>query len=162
MSTSVIADAFRETCRARRASNAVLWLPFDRALTFDDLYAQFAAIRSAFSRHGIGEGACVVSAVGNHPVFFPLFVACMDAGAALLPLGEATDVEAAAIVQISGAACVVTDRPLAIDAAATTTLGDGVALLNLEHRHATRPYGRSLVMKLTSGSTNLPKATLAS
>src|SRR5512132_3795693 len=112
MSLSDTGEAFERTCRDRRAETALLWLPDGRAITFGELDEQHRTIREALRRHGVGAGGCVVSILGNQPVFVPLFVACLDAGAALLPLGEATDAEALAIIDRSGAIGVVTDRTL--------------------------------------------------
>ena len=90
-----MAEAFERTCRDRRADTALLWLPEARAIGFGELWQQYERICApSFERQRVGDGDCVVSLVGNHPVFFPLVVACMQAGATLLPLGEATDAEA--------------------------------------------------------------------
>ena len=64
-----------------------------------------AARRSSgrFSDLGVARGAPVVSAVGNRPIFFAVVAACMEAGAALVPLGEATDAEAVALIEQAGA-----------------------------------------------------------
>jgi acyl-coenzyme A synthetase/AMP-(fatty) acid ligase len=169
MHKSQIAEAFDRTCRDRREDAAVVWLPDATAIRFGDLWRQFEQIRRALQHHGVTGGDCVVSLVGNHPVFFPLLAACMEAGAVLLPLGEATDAEALAIVEKSRAAAVVTDRALTLDAADATAIDRGVSIAALRRDddsgqgdHKGRPYGSSVVVKLTSGSTDLPKATLAS
>ena len=98
MPTSAIAERFLKTCRDHAGAAAVRTLSDGRSLTFGDLLEQFTAARRALEDAGVGPGACVLSLVGNRPAFFPLFAACMDAGAALLPLNEATDAEAAALV----------------------------------------------------------------
>ena len=160
MATSEIAEAFERTCRDHRADKALLWLPDARALTFGELHEHYGIIRGALRRHGVESGACVVSLLGNHPTFFPLVAACMDAGTALLPLGEATDAEAAAIIGNAGASAVVTHRSLPLGVADSSLIDDGVSILRLPDQASSRSYGQSLVIKLTSGSTELPKATL--
>ena len=82
------------------------------ATTFADLAAECGAVEQALAGLGIRRGAVVVSFVGNHPIFFSVVVACMEAGVALVPLGEATDAEAAALVEQAGAVAVITDRDL--------------------------------------------------
>ena len=129
--------------------------------TFADLAAECTAIERALTDLGVGRGAAVVSVVGNRPIFFSVVVACMDAGAALVPLGEATDAEAAALIEQAGAVAVVTDRDLPLHAVRERSLGSGVRLLRLADRDDPPQYGRSVVLKLTSGSTHLPKAAIA-
>jgi long-chain acyl-CoA synthetase len=103
----------------------------------------------------------VVSVVGNRPIFFSVVVACMNAGAALVPLGEATDAEAATLIVQAGAVAVITDRDLPLHAVREHSLGSGVRLLRLADRDDPPQYGRSVVLKLTSGSTHFPKAAIA-
>jgi long-chain acyl-CoA synthetase len=102
-----------------------------------------------------------VSCVGNRSIFVSMFVACMDVGAALVPLGEATDAEAGALVEQAGAVAVITDRALPIGAVRERSLGSEVRLLRLADRQDPPQYGSSVVLKLTSGSTHLPKAAVA-
>ena len=111
---SAIAEAFQRVCRDRRADLAVRTLPVARALTFEDLWAQFSSIHAALTGAGIGNGTVAVSFVGNRPVFFPLVAAAMEAGTALVAGGEATEAEALALVAQTGANAVITDRPLPV------------------------------------------------
>jgi len=132
-----------------------------RARTFSELQHQYLAARRALVASAIGPGSCVVSLVGNRPVFFSLFVACMDVGVALLPLNEATDAEVAGLVERSGAVAVVAERPLPLASINEAPLSDGVRVISLRDRSEPRTYGRSVLLKLTSGSTDLPKAAVA-
>jgi acyl-CoA synthetase (AMP-forming)/AMP-acid ligase II len=157
---SEMAEAFERTCRDRRADTALLWLPEARAIGFGELWQQYERLRAELQRQRVGNGDCVVSLVGTHPVFFSLVVACMQVGATLLPLGEATDAEALAIVDRSDAVAVVTDRSLPLDSADSSEVDRGLSIFRLRSRPA-HSYGQSVVIKLTSGSTDLPKATLA-
>ncbi len=158
---SEMAEAFERTCRDRRADTALVWLPEARAIRFGELWLQYERIRAELERQRVGRSDCVVSLVGNHPVFFPLVVACMEAGAVLLPLGEATDTEAVAIIDRCHAAAVVTDRSLPVDVAGQSEIDRAVSVVRLRSRPQADAYGQSVVIKLTSGSTDLPKATLA-
>ena len=133
-----------------------------RAITFAELLDDCSAIRRALSDLGTGRGACIVSCVGNRAVFLPLMVACMDLGVALLPLGEATDVEAAALVQQARALAVITDRQLPVQAVRERALPGDLRVLRLADPINPSQHGESVVLKLTSGSTDLPKAAVAS
>ena len=132
--------------------------------TFAGLAAECMAIERALTALGVGRGAAVVSFVGNRPIFFSVVVACVEACVALVPLGEATDAEAAALIDQAGAVAVVTDRELPnmlTGAVREYPLGSGVRLLRLADRDDPPQYGSSVVLKLTSGSTYLPKAAIA-
>ncbi len=132
--------------------------------TFADLAAECTSIERALTDLGVGRGASVVSFVGNRPIFFSMVVACMEAGVALVPLGEATDAEAVALIEQAGAVAVITDRvlPNMLNGAVREhSLGSGVRLLRLADRDDPPQYGSSVVLKLTSGSTDLPKAAIA-
>lgn len=161
MSNSAIADRFLKTCRDEGDAVAVRTLWDGSARTFTELREQYADARRALVEAGVTPGSCVVSLVGNRPAFFPLFVACMDVGAALLPLNEATDTEVAALVNRAQATAVVVERDLPLAAARQVLLRDGIRLLTLRGHSAPTAYGRSVLLKLTSGSTDLPKAAVA-
>lgn len=133
-----------------------------RTVTFVDLQDEAAALQRALTALGVGRGACVVSLVGNRPVFFAVVAACMELGAALLPLGDVTDAEAAAVIAQSGAAAVIATRTLPI-AGGVVTRCAGAHVTRLTTPTAVmRRYGDGVVLKLTSGSTDLPKAAIAS
>jgi acyl-CoA synthetase (AMP-forming)/AMP-acid ligase II len=159
--TSAIGERFQRVCRDRASAVAVQTLSTGTTATFASLAAECTAIERALNDLGVGRGAAVVSFVGNRPIFFSVVVACMEAGAALVPLGEATDAEAAALIEQAGAGAVVTDRELPLHAVRERSLGSGVRLLRLADRDDPPQYGPSVVLKLTSGSTNLPKAAIA-
>jgi acyl-CoA synthetase (AMP-forming)/AMP-acid ligase II len=133
-----------------------------RLVTARDLAADADAIAGALRAAGIGAGHVVAAHVGNRSGYFPLLLGCLDVGAALLPIdGSAPSAEAAAVAdRFAAAAMVVPDGPAA---------APGVSLagrLRLERRAdppspVAGPRGERLAMlKLTSGSTGVPKATL--
>lgn len=159
MPSSAIADAFLRTCRERARDVAVHQLWDGRRVSFADLHDRFEIMRRALSACGVRDGATVVSLVGNGPAFVVLVAAAMDLGAALLPIGDASDSEAAVLLAQSGASAIVADRRLPLPTADAIDLGEGVtaaALTGAEPRH--KP---SVVLKLTSGSTDLPRAAIA-
>src|SRR5256885_1944044 len=148
MPGSEIAEAFERTCRDRRDVTALVWLPDGRAVTFGALHDRDLAARAAPRDHGVRAARCVASLVGHHPVYFPVSAAVMDAGAALLPIGEATDAEAAAIVRNSQAVAVITDRRLPVPIESQRPLDTQHAILRVRGAKTERSYGRSLVIKL--------------
>jgi len=162
MPTSAIADRFEQVCRDLSGSVAVQTIATGATTTFGELASECAAIERALADLGVDHGAAVVSFVGNHPIFFSVVVACMEAGAALVPLGEATDAEAVALIDQAGAVAVITDRKLPLRPARERALGPDVRLLTFVDRSNPREYRPSVVLKLTSGSTHLPKAAIAS
>ena len=161
MPSSVIGERFQHVCREWANTVAVQSLSTGTTTTFADLAAECTTIERALTDLGAGRGATVVSVVGNRPIFFPLVVACMETGAALVPLGEATDAEAVALIDRAGAGMVVTDRTLPLRAIRERSLDSGVRLLRLADRDNPPQYGASVVLKLTSGSTDLPRAAIA-
>lgn len=132
------------------------------AITFADLLHDCSEVCRGLTEIGVRRGDTVVSVVGNHPVFLPLLVACMETGAALLPLGEATDTEVAGLVEQAGALAIITDRGLPVPFVRERSLRSGTRVLRLADRVALPRYGEAVVLKLTSGSTDLPKAAIAS
>ncbi len=142
-----------------------------RLLTCSDTRDGSRAASSALARAGLGRGDLIVSAVGNRAGFFPLFAACLEREVALMPLDRGTPAaEIRALAQRFGA------RALAAPAGATELLNAGavelpagLALELLSGRgdpaarvragdEAAR-YEGAAVLKVTSGSTGLPKAT---
>jgi long-chain acyl-CoA synthetase len=142
---SLIAESFQRVCRDHRDRVAVRSLSDGSAVTFADLSGQCSAIRRALEEAGVCRGSVVVAHVGNRPIFFPLLAACMDLGTAFVGLGDATDAEAADVIARAGATATVTERGVVRSA-------DGER----------RSYGEAVVLKMTSGSTDLPKAAIAS
>lgn len=154
-------ECFQRTCHDRGSAVAVRNLADGRSVTFAEMYAQYQAVGRALRELRVGPGAPVVTRVGNDSVFFPLFAACMSAGAALVALGEATDEEAASVVASCEAAAIVTERPLPGASANSVSIGGGVQIVSLRSPRRAEVYADSAVLKLTSGSTDLPKAALA-
>jgi len=92
---------------------------------------------------GVASGRLVLSAVGNSPASVELLLACRTLDAAVMPVdGCATPTEIHQLAERFGAAAIVT--PSAIGSVEWTP----------------RSYPTAAVLKLTSGSTGAPKATL--
>jgi long-chain acyl-CoA synthetase len=160
--SSVLGDRFRCVCRDRAGSTAVHTIETGSNTTFEDLENAADLIRAALRDLGVVRGAAVVSFVGNHPICFSTIVACLEAGVALVPLGEATAAEAAILVEQARAAAVITNRELPLAFVGQSALTADVSMYRLADRLTEPPYPPSVVLKLTSGSTDLPKAAVAS
>lgn len=156
-----LVEHFQRTCCDRHSSVATIWLPDGRTVTFDELREQYGLLRNTLQEAGVEAGSCVMSMVGNLPEFVPLLVACMHIGAALLPLGEATDTEALALARNAGAAAVITHRALPFESSSMTRISEAVAITRIADSSPRRAYPESVVLKLTSGSTEMPKTTIA-
>ena len=162
MPRTAIGEQFQRISRDKASDVAVRVMPEDIAITFAEIAQQSARLERALSDVGAAPGTAVVSIVGNRPHFVALFVACAEVGAALVPLGETTDAEALAVIDQSGAVAVVSNRRLAVDASRSIDLDGEVSVYGLQSAHRQRGYPPSSVLKLTSGSTELPKAAVAS
>lgn len=167
MGASEIAERFVKTCRDRSNAVAVRTLWDGRSQSFGDLLEQYEAVQQALARTDAGPGSCVLSIVGNRPAFFPLFAACMAAGAVLLPLNDATEAEVASLVEQAGVSTVILGgdpgrSELGRGDAHEVPKVDGIRLVRLcDRQRPPRGLPPCSVLKLTSGSTNLPKAAIA-
>lgn len=133
-----------------------------RVVTARGLVEDTDAIAARLRDLGIGTGHAVAAHVGNRTGFFPLLLACLDVGAALLPIdGSAPAAEAAAVADRFEASALVV--PEGRDGAGPHALP---AALRLARRpDPTQPIepaadGPVAMLKLTSGSTGVPKATV--
>ena len=113
---------------------------------------------------GLKTGQLIVSAAGNHPAAVAFFLACRAIGAAIMPVDPGTT--ATEIQSLAGrfaAAAVLLPSEMARDEAkdggASVDL-DGLKLLPRRHGEPRR-YPGAAILKLTSGSTGVPKAALA-
>ena len=93
----VLVDAARR--RARDTPDAPLIdSPAERrVVTAAELGADACATAAALRQLGIGPGHAVAAHVGNRTGYFSLLLACLDVGAALLPIDGSALAEAAAV-----------------------------------------------------------------
>jgi acyl-CoA synthetase (AMP-forming)/AMP-acid ligase II len=86
----------------------------------------------------------------------------MDAGVALVPLSQATSVEIETLIAQSGAAAMITDRDMPLAVVREQLIADSVRVVRMKEPIDPPKCGASVVLKLTSGSTSIPKAAVAS
>ena len=164
---SVICTAFEQVSADNGDRIAVYGLSENLTRTFADLWRDFQAMTRVLAGLNLPPASCVVSSVGNRAAFVSLFLACLDRRLALIPLdGHAPWPEVLSVARTFGAAAVV-GRTGAADAAATwTSLPGGLSLMRCESLNVGEGshscYGESVVLKLTSGSTDRPKAVVSS
>ena len=157
---SELVDAVRR--RAHDTPDApVIDAPAERRLvSARGLADDTAAIAATLRDLGIGPGHVVAAHVGNRSGYFPLLLACLETGAALLPVdGSAPAAEAATVAaRFEASAIVATDGRDAGDGT-PHALPAGLRLVRRADPSQAIPAGFAM-LKLTSGSTGLPKATL--
>jgi acyl-CoA synthetase (AMP-forming)/AMP-acid ligase II len=120
------------------------------------------------ARAGTAPGQPVVSVAGNTATAIALFLACRNLGVPFLPVDKGASAgEIAALVTRFGARLVVAaradwDAGAGLGQVSTTPLVDGLTLTVKVDQPAARMQALIdvAVMKLTSGSTGLPRATL--
>ena len=126
--------------------------------TASDLWLRQALVRDRLVSLGLQEQQLVISAVGNRADGLALFLACRAFGLALMPVdADTTRAETFELAARFHAAAVVLPSRTATD---ELPLSADVSVV-LTHDRNPVSYPNAAVMKLTSGSTGFPKATLA-
>jgi long-chain acyl-CoA synthetase len=125
-----------------------------RSISASEIWAAHLIYADRLARAGVESGALVLSAAGNAPAAAPLLLACRALDAAVLPVDAgATRLEIDSLAARFGAAAVVGRE---VDS--MSPLGDDLGVA--ARADGTRRYPGTAMLKLTSGSTGAPKATL--
>jgi acyl-CoA synthetase (AMP-forming)/AMP-acid ligase II len=129
---------------------------FDAHLRYADRLGQIA---------GLQAGELIVSAAGNHPASVGFFLACRAIGVAIMPVDPGTPIaEILGLAERFGAAALLLPAAMAAGKAQfgedTSVEFGGLRLVPSAYLPA-RAYPGVAILKLTSGSTGLPKAALA-
>ncbi len=158
----LLVDALRRLARDR-PGHVLIDAPAEpRRVTAGMLADDAAATAEALRRLGIGAGHAVAAHVGNRTGYFSLLLGCLDLGAALVPIDGSAPVAEADLVaaRFEAAALVV---PKGRPEAGEHDLPGGLCLTRRAdptRRLAPTPAGPVGMLKLTSGSTGVPKATV--
>jgi len=163
---SEILARFADICRDDPNRTLIHVPARDASLTASDLWAAHLRYAERLTRIiRLGAGQLIVSAAGNHPASVAFFLACRAIGAAIMPVDPGTTVaEVVALAERFEAAALL--LPVAMAAAEAKLANDafteigGLRLVARAHG-ATGRYPDVTILKLTSGSTGLPKAALA-
>jgi long-chain acyl-CoA synthetase len=132
-----------------------------RAITARDLQRAGRTLGRALARAGVGRDDLLVTVLGNHPAYCALLLATIELGVAILPLDRGTPrAEAVELAARFGARALVVDDTLGAEP--DEPLAEGVSLqrIDIAARGAILPRGTAM-LKLTSGSTGLPNAAIA-
>jgi acyl-CoA synthetase (AMP-forming)/AMP-acid ligase II len=134
-----------------------------RSLTVEDVRAESEIHRRGLERLGVDRESLVLLVLGNRPAAFSLWLACRALNVAVLPVDVgATPREIAALAQRFGATVAFLSG-YAADAPAigtAETFARDVVAVRLQGVEPKPDLHRgAAVLKLTSGSTGLPKAT---
>jgi len=157
-----LVDAVRRLARDRPGRVLIDAPAEQRQVTAGRLAEDAAATAEALRRLGIGAGHAVAAHVGNRTGYFSLLLGCLDLGAALLPIDGSAPVAEVDLVatRLEASAVVV---PAGRPEAGEHDLPGGLRLARRPDPArplAPTPAGPVGMLKLTSGSTGVPKATL--
>lgn len=169
---SPLVESFRRLL-ASAPNRPLLHLPAARrSLSALDLWDTSSRVTDALERSGVGRGSLVVSAIGNRPMCVALLLATRRLDATLLAVDSGTTAaELRDICEQFAASAVVAPVELAPAAGEfAARLEAGIVLVTPQPRSsadstfAQAPVGHyagTAVLKLTSGSTGVPKAASA-
>ena len=163
---SAIYDALRRLARDRPRQVAVVGLSEDVVRTFADLIEDAADMTAALDALSLPETPCLVSSIGNRTGFIALFLAALARRASLVLLdGDANEAEVhAAAVRLGAVGIIARADAPAVRHPAAERLPSGLMYVPAP---AVKPPmwrpGRpaeALILHLTSGSTERPKAVV--
>ena len=130
-----------------------------QSLDAGEIWAWHLRYRDVLRARGVGCGQVLLSATGNCPGFIALVVACRALSVALVPLDSSATlheiVELAA--RLDAAALVLSDKAV-IPELPVAALGGGLVAVMRNPAADTAHRGAAL-MKVTSGSTGVPRTT---
>jgi long-chain acyl-CoA synthetase len=133
------------------------------SLTAEDIWNASLRQRAQLEALGLGEEHLVISAAGNRPAAVPLWLACRSLGIALMPVDAGTPTtEIAALAGRFGATIVILPGSMPGLEVLGHAMPFDTPLVAIRRAHATpapQIYRGAAALKVTSGSTGLPKAT---
>jgi long-chain acyl-CoA synthetase len=158
---SGIAERFARILRDD-PDRALIHLPLPRTtIRARELWDSAAEQSARLEAVGVGANQLVIYAAGNRPQLLGLWLACRRLGIALMPVDSgATASELDSLVRTFGATALITT-----EAAPPPQTGHhvpfvpGLALVHAGRSIPLTEYRGAAVLKLTSGSTGVPKAT---
>ena len=146
---------------AARPHRPLIYRPAGTPLTAADIWTARGAHADALRAAGLRSGDLLVSAAGNRPSCVSLLLAAREMDIALLPVDAGTTpTELSDLCERFGAAAAV----VPVEQASTigrmaASLSDGLVLIDRCARGRRDEYSSVALLKLTSGSTGLPKAS---
>lgn len=159
---SEISERFERVRRDAPDRPLILRAATGQIITADALASLAGSLEEVLLRAGTASGQPVLSVAGNTPTAVALLLACRRLGIPLLPVDRgASTVEIASIAARFGARIVVA-QAASVARPARLSLDDDLALFVFDDRvpAAQATWSGTAVMKLTSGSTGVPRATM--
>lgn len=160
---SEIVDRFRRILRDSPGRPLVHVPLRGVSLTAHDIWTCSLGHRRTLDRLGLGRDDLLIVAIGNHPAAFSLWLACLAGGIAIMPVDAGvTPVEIGELARRFGARTALHATAAATGGALgpTEDLGDGIAAVFVDGAEPRPDLCRgAAALKLTSGSTGMPKAT---
>lgn len=162
MMDGLITPAFDRVRRDRGSRVAIEALSEGRAYTFADISEAADALQRAFERLRLEPGRPLALLVGNHSSFLPLLLACLRLRLVILPLdGDSPLPEAMRLAGEYEAQALVALAETAVqDHGPILRLPGGLHLSMLPAATRAIDFRSAALLKLTSGSTDTPKAVL--
>jgi long-chain acyl-CoA synthetase len=153
-----IVDRFA-SLRRGDPQRALIHLPAgDRTLTASDIDDRSQQYQKVLASVGVAAGHLVLSASGNRVGTIPLALACWTLGAPVLPVDVGTPIaEVLELAERFHASAVV--APAGMAQASNARLDDDLVVFSRDALPQPE-YAGAALLKLTSGSTGLPKAVL--
>jgi len=160
---SEIVERF-ERLRRDSPSRPLIHLPAAGvSLTVEDIWNASLLQRARFQALGLGEEHLVISAAGNRPAAVSLWLACRSLGIALMPVDAGTPAAEIKTLALSFGAtiAILPGSTPGLEALGTATPFDSplVAVRLADAIPAPQTYRGAAALKVTSGSTGVPKAT---
>jgi long-chain acyl-CoA synthetase len=151
--------------RRDRPDRPLIHLPASGAsLTAEDIWNASLRQQAQLAALGLGEEHLVIVAAGNRPASVSLWLACRRLGVTLMPVDAGTPAaEIAALARRFGATTAILQSSTSgLETLGTaTTFDSALAAVELtDVTPAPQIYAGAAALKVTSGSTGLPKATL--
>lgn len=158
---NVILERFTTICRSDPNRPLVYAPATGRTITTSQIFEASQAYRGVLERLGIRSGAAVLSATGNRPEIASLFLGCWQLGAAVLPVDAGTPLEEIhALARRFGASAIALPEALAAEGAEPRDVTERGLVVKPQDESTWATYSGVGVLKLTSGSTGLPKAVM--
>jgi long-chain acyl-CoA synthetase len=160
---SEIVERFQRI-RRDTPSRPLLHVPSAGAsLSAEDIWTRARQQQARLAALGLDADHLVISVAGNRPAAVPLWLACRSLGITLMPLDGGTPLaEVTALARRFGAtAAILPGSTAGLDAlGAVTPFDDPLVVVMLANAvPAPELYRGAAALKVTSGSTGLPKAT---
>ncbi len=155
---SQIVERFTHLAAAEPKRPLIIHAAEHRVVTAADLLQRTIALRDALNAAALPPAAPIVTAVGNRPEFIALLLACLWLDRPLMPADPGTSMRAALALAHDWRAAALVGVPAADVPAVGVTLPGGLILWTTSAD--CRRHDAVAMLKLTSGSTGLPKAVL--